>query len=709
MTIGGRARRWLVGLAGLAIALPAAIAIDRVLARRPSQTRAGQVRARAAAPPEPPAVTPVAPGASPPRDLRVGTQTLVECARAPLAYCGRLSVPLDRAAAGSGPRIGIAYRWYPATDGRPAAGTVVPVEGGPGLGSINSVRAGYDVMYGPLLSRMNLLAVDNRGTGASTPLSCPALQRFRGSTATSAFQATVAACAAALNHRWRYRDGRWVRASGMFGSVAAAEDLAAVIGALRLGPVDLYGDSYGSFFAQVFASRFPRLVRSLILDSAYPTSGLDPWYAATIRGMPAAFDAVCRRSPACATAARGPSWSRLSALADALRRRPLTGVVPGQRGSLTRVTMNVVGLVDLLNDAAADPGIYREVDAAARALLQDHDPAPLLRLYDQRLYADEDYFGAPAGLYSVELYLAVACVDYPQLFDMSSTPARRAAQLARTEGSLPASTFRPFTTAEWIAQDQNTEAYSACLRWPAPVRSQPPVSRTPRLPVSMPVLVLGGELDTWTPPSVAAHLLARIGGHGRFVELANTTHVVGEGDTACGSELVREFVADPRSVDTLNVSCAGAIPPIHAVGVYAPSLAAQPPLAPSAASGRARPALALAAAAVATAGDAIARYDAIGYTVDHGLHGGTVSANASGTVLALHRDQLVPGVAVSGRVRLSGDAGAGLPQTVVATLTAVAHGVVKGRLTARWPTAGATATVEGAVGALHIAGTTPAP
>ncbi len=52
-------------------------------------------------------------------------------------------------------------------------------------------------------------------------------------------------------------------------SAAAAEDLATVIVALQLPKVDLYGDSYGSFFAQVFASRIPQLVRSVILDSTY--------------------------------------------------------------------------------------------------------------------------------------------------------------------------------------------------------------------------------------------------------------------------------------------------------------------------------------------------------------------------------------------------------------------------------------------------------
>ena len=40
-------------------------------------------------------------------------------------------------------------------------------------------------------------------------------------------------------------------------TAAAADDMAAVLHALGLAKVDLYGDSYGSFFAQAFAARFP--------------------------------------------------------------------------------------------------------------------------------------------------------------------------------------------------------------------------------------------------------------------------------------------------------------------------------------------------------------------------------------------------------------------------------------------------------------------
>jgi pimeloyl-ACP methyl ester carboxylesterase len=175
-------------------------------------------------------------------------------------------VPLDRQLPGS-PDISVCYRWYPATGSGPAAGTVMPVEGGPGYPSIGSVGPdGYAAMYGPLLKHDNMLAVDLRGTGCSTVINCPALQNYTGSTGTPAFSAVVGRCGASLNKRWRAPGGAWIHASDLFTSAPAAQDVAAVVRALGIGQVDLYGDSYGSWFAQVFAARYPSLVRSVVLD-----------------------------------------------------------------------------------------------------------------------------------------------------------------------------------------------------------------------------------------------------------------------------------------------------------------------------------------------------------------------------------------------------------------------------------------------------------
>jgi pimeloyl-ACP methyl ester carboxylesterase len=638
-----------------------------------------------------------------PHTIKVGTQTLTQCKPGSPTYCATFAVPLDYTDPG-GPKINIAYVWYPATSPGPVTGTAVPVEGGPGYPSEGSAKW-YAIMYGPLLAHWNMLAIDLRGTGRSANLDCPELQNFTGQASGPVFNAVVASCAKALNHRWKNPNGTYVHASDLFTSALAANDMAAIIEALDIKKVDLYGDSYGSFFAQTFASRYPGLIRSVVLDSTYETQNLDPWYRSSLDNMPANYDDACNRSPACTQASSIPAWDEITDLAARLRKEPITGDVPGPNGVVEPVTMNVVGLVDLANDGAGDPDIYRDLDASARALLDSNNPYPLLRLYAERTAFQEDYFDTPSTAYSGLLYLAVSCLDYPQLYDMHANEATRSKQLAHAIAALPSSTFAPFTTEEWLAQDQNTEAYTACLAWPSPIEAVPPTIGQPLLPKSIPVLILGGEFDTWTPPSDVPKVIAQLGGHVRFIELANSTHVVAEDDTVCGDDLVQAFVLAPQNLDKMNASCAPAVAPIHSVGIYANSLAQVVPLNPGPSNTGSKTLLRLGAAAVATAGDAVARDADILGSLDHGLYGGTSQATDHGSEFKLTGDTLVPGVAVTGTIKVTA-------KTVTATLTTDSAGTPAATFEAEWAVggqSGALAEVTGSADGETVSGSTYAP
>ncbi len=259
--------------------------------------------------------------------------------------------------------------------------------------------------------------------------------------------------------------------------------------------------------------------------------------------------------------------------------------------------------------------------------------------------------------------------------------------------------------------DENTEALTACLDWPKPTIAQPPIDGGMPLPASLPVLVLGGELDTWTPPVDAPKVLAEIGGNARFVELANSTHVVGEGDTVCGSTLVQEFVADPAAVQTIDASCAASVPVVHAVGSYPAQLTGQAPLSPAPGIEAGAEDLRLAAAAVTTAGDAVARNAALEVSTDVGLYGGTVTSSHGATRLTLAHDQLIGGVRVSGTVALSPAPDPEDGELAVAQLTATAPGLRHSVIHAGWTTSGsgALARVTGTVEGAAVAGTMPAP
>jgi pimeloyl-ACP methyl ester carboxylesterase len=298
----------------------------------------------------------------------VGSVHLKRCFAERDYYCGTLRRPLDPAGQVPG-TIDIAFAWLPHSDARRrASGTIVAVEGGPGYPSIGS-RALYRGLYAPLLATRDLLVVDNRGTGASDVIDCPLLQR-----APLMKLHQVAACGAQMGKQ-----------SDLFGTGIAADDMAAVLRALGIARVDLYGDSYGTFFVQAFAGRHPRGVNSIVLDGAYPVTGASPWYPSTGPQMRDAFDLVCRRSDVCSKLP-GSSPERIVHLVAALRQGKAPKITPAD-------------LAFVMDSAGLDPLAYRDLDAAARALLDDGDLVPLTRLV-REAYAYDEGAGSAAKRYS---------------------------------------------------------------------------------------------------------------------------------------------------------------------------------------------------------------------------------------------------------------------------------------------------------------------
>jgi pimeloyl-ACP methyl ester carboxylesterase len=578
--------------------------------------------------------------------------SLKPCPGAQEGWCGHIRRAVDPTRP-RGPRLSIGFQWLPASQ-RAHARTLLAVEGGPGYPSTGSIIE-YTGTYGPLLRTHNLLLVDQRGTGMSNVIDCPALQTFDGRSSGDRFARRVARCGRALNRRFRFRGGRHVHASDLYATKVATDDLAAVLRRLRLRKVDLYGDSYGTWFVQSFISRHQNRLRSVILDSAYPVRDLDPWYASSGGAARAAMDAVCARSAACAAAApTGTPTARLGLLLGRLRRAPVTGFTRDATGKRTRVRVTVRKIADLVQDAGSDPTIWRELDASVRAALAGDD-APLLRLVQQSLAYNGGL--SPASYFSDGLYVAVSCTDYPQLFDLRATPARRRAQFAARLAHPPAGAFDPFTAREWVTISGYSQPYDICLDWPKPVHRVPVVPRRAvKLPASIPLLVIGGDLDDLTPFSDAVERAPTLARRFRTVRLPNTVHVTSEGDTmltagaACARRIIRAFVRRPGALRRLNTSCTKRIPPLHTPGAFPVTLAQAAPATPAAGPDPgldARRAATVAAQAVA---DATIRYWLSGAGHGPGLRGGSFTAKGDDPVrFRLRADRFAADAPARGR------------------------------------------------------------
>jgi pimeloyl-ACP methyl ester carboxylesterase len=627
-----------------------------------------------------------APRTMPAADVPTAVPTTACSDVLPRARCGSVRRAWDPTGAVPG-SLGVGFVLVPASDtGRPVLGTVVAVEGGPGYATTSSAAA-YADLFAPLLGRRNLLLVDQRGTGRSAPVDCPELQVLEG-----AYAPAAARCARRLGPR-----------AHLFGSALAADDLAAVIGALRLGPVDLYGDSYGTFLAQTFAGRHPGLLRSLTLDAAYPTFGEDAWYDTQAPALRRAMTVACRRSPWC-TREGGSALHRFDALVARVRAHPVRGTAPGADGARHRVVLDAPTLALVAYNATYVPTTYRELDAAVRAV-RAGDDLPLLRLA-----AEAQFPGGgvdAASDYSEGLDAAVSCRDYPQLFDLTAPPATRRAQLAaavaakeRTDPGV----YAPFTVREYL--DSGWSAADWCTDWPVP----PPAYRPapPRPPggvyAPVPTLVLSGELDTITTPAEGRLVRSQFP-RATWVKVPGGLHVTAVGDVdGCASTLVVGFVRTGRRPDT---SCTHRLTPLRTAPPFWRTRSAAVPATAAEGSTTDRGRRRAAAVAVATAGDVTARWWQTFESGGLGLRGGTWEADGDEVVtFTLTGYRFSSDVPVSGTVVWDRREG-----TVVATLRLTGTGAAAGRLTARWDTRrpGATARVRGVLGGRRTAGTVLAP
>ncbi len=638
------------------------------------------------------------PAAAAPATRTVGSLELHAC-EVPHAWCGELERALDPQGLVPG-QVSVYFEFYPHRAGGPAAGTLVAAEGGPGYPTTES-RADYLALFDPLRAERDVVLMDYRGTGRSGAIDCPRLQRVPALTI-----AAIAACGAELG-----------RAAPLYSAAYAADDLEAILAALGAGPVDLYGDSFGTYFAQVFAVRHPERLRSLTLDGAYPLLGPDlAWYPNYAPAMRNKFDRACERSPACA-AVPGSSLEHIAPALKALRARPFDAVANDYDGRARHFTANAGALATVMFGSAPPAATLRETDAAARAFAAG-DRLPLLRLMaEAEAGVDSRDATQDPAKFSEGFAVAETCQDAPQIFDMRLPPeARRAARdraLAERRRSARDS-YSPFTIDEYRAMPLDYTFIEQCVGWPAPDAQHPPSHVVPddaHFP-PLPVLVLSGELDNMTPMADGAAAAAQLP-HARHQIIANGWHVnaLPRARSPCGARLVRAFLADPAddAGAAEGARCAADAPPFRLAPPFVRSWARATPATAEPGNRVDAAGLTAAAAALATVGDLLPRLAANGSGHGTGLRGGhfTVHAGPDGRLQAeLTRVRWAEDLWVSGTLRWAELRGEATAQLRFGTKAGPS-----GRISARWTEAvgEARARLRGKVAGRALVASAPAP
>ena len=575
---------------------------------------------------------PASANAAEPRTLTVGALTLTACDSVEVegsqAWCGTLPRPWDPALPESGTlNVGFvltlptgAARAAAAAPRSSATSAIVALEGGPGWGGISS-GTDFAEPFGDQLQTRGMLVMDQRGTGLSAPVDCDE-ELDTGET----WRESIGLCAAKLGDRF-----------DLFGTALAADDLAAVINALQLGPSNIYGVSYGTFFGQVFAGRHPELTRTLLLDSAYPVFGEEGWVETIGPSLTDALNRSCRRAPSCAKF-RGSSSSRLSRVLKMLRTSPVRVTAPAPDGSMSKVSITPSDLAQTIIDAGYGGTTYSGVDAALRAALAG-DWLPLGRLINESQGSGSRPLGDGSTEANDGLMYAVICQDYPQIVDMSSQPAARDDQqrAAVAAGRIAkARLYAPFTVDEFMATDWWDQ--DSCMDWPVSARypSKPPTPPSGGYG-NQPTLVLSGDLDLVTTVREGAMVAAQFP-NSRQIVVASGTH--GLTGNECVDGLVQEFIAEPQPVvDGAGGECAANEPPVRLVSGYP----------------RTSQGLTTSEAAARTVADLLDRWrnGPDSRTIKgHGLRGGTWKAVGDDTVqFTLNQVKLYEDLPVSGTVR----------------------------------------------------------
>jgi pimeloyl-ACP methyl ester carboxylesterase len=555
-----------------------------------------------------------------------------QCGVTPGLLCSTVVVPLDRTGQVPG-TIPLHVEVVPAL-GTPR-GAVFLIAGGPGQGSAHVFGLDNELavsLFRFLFPGYTLVAYDDRGTGTSGLLDCPA-----GQTAITADQQRDAAvsCAASIGPNRAF-----------YSTHEHAEDLEAVRQALGFAKIALYGISYGTKLATAYALAHPDHIERLILVSVLPPEQPDPYSANVMRDLPATLTAFC--SDGGCRAATSDYAGDVVAVANRLAAKPVQGKVLLPNGKTVTKRVDGLTLLSTLLDADLSPGLAAELPAVVHAA-RVGNMQPLLRL----VYLHDLGSVTPSIDLSFGLYAATVCRDGPFPWLPDTPVADRQAILTAAVAALPPGTFGPF--GNWAYRFGNADY---CVGWPSP--SGGAALESGPLP-DVPMLAISGGFDMRTPTDGAASVVSRFP-HGQLVVVPGVGHDAVDADfSGCALQDVRLWMLG----GTPASQCPRSAPLLRPIPALPTPAVRKTPYS----------AAATYAIVSKTIAEAEASWLLASSSVVPGLYGGKLSAVQREATLS--RYSIAPGVALSGKLRIVNTS---LPLRFQGTLTVNGRSAANGLL-----------------------------
>ena len=335
--------------------------------------------------------------------------------------CITLRVPRDHFAAPGGPTFDVTFGLLRASKS-PRKGVFVTITGGPGTAGLLSADS-YTELFDPKVTEQyDIVFLDQRGVGQSEPIQCPeaALAFYT----TSALPTASAAQAQAFAQASKEFANDCIDETGenranlpFFSTRQAVEDLEAFRAWLGADKLQLYGESYGTQYAQTYAAAHPDHLAGLFLDGVVDlTLTGTQYYAEDVHAFDEALALTldrCTESRACRRDAMGDDVLALyDTLAKQLGKKAATYDYIDAKGKVQHRTFSLGDL-----ETAAASYVYSTFDRMvlqrAMAFAARGEFLPLARLTYISLGQDPESLDAiffPD--YSDAMYFAVECMDY---------------------------------------------------------------------------------------------------------------------------------------------------------------------------------------------------------------------------------------------------------------------------------------------------------
>ncbi|MGH8184778.1 MAG: alpha/beta fold hydrolase [Rhodanobacteraceae bacterium] len=467
---------------------------------------------------------------APPATMKMGSLTLTACqlrrphsAATTPAFCAKFPVSENRADPKSR-TLDLKLAIVKSESQVPDEDLVVYLAGGPGQ---SAIQTWPEVAPGlaPLLKHHDVLLLDQRGTGESHPLKCPAIEKQMQKQAdaqpsTAQRAAWIGQCAQEVE---KTADPRY------YTTTDAVADLEAVRQALGAPRLDLVGVSYGTRMAQHYAAAHPDAVRSILLDGVVPNQlVLGATFGEALQHSLKLQAAACSATPACKKAF-GDWYTTLHQLYAKLKAGPqqqVTFADPSSNQPVTRAVTadTLVGVVRLFSYSAATQALLPlAVSEAAHG-----NYAPLMG--QSQLLAGDLSASIEAGM-----QMSVICSE-----------------------DAPLLKPRP-QDADLLLGNELIDAFIAeCKVWP-----HAPMPKDFHAPFksSIPTLLISGARDPVTPPDYAAEVLQGLP-DGRSLVVKGMGHAEAI-NAGCMPDLVDRFV-DKLQPKKLDAHCLGKLGPIPA-------------------------------------------------------------------------------------------------------------------------------------------------